>query len=293
MSKATDGAKGCKGMSVKPDANNPKADCPCDEFLHCSTRIPYGANMWSNGNRRKKAISKISYQINSGRFDLIKRIGKSIDKKASSKSNGSKPKAMALRNMDEHYVETRMVKLKVGNAAGFTNFQRQMVIRANLVQNEFVLRSDGYDEGIDKFEYVIPYPGEIVENMWNVDHIKPRSKGACNRFCNAQLLSRKANIKKGASGKGCPCAEERDQPASGQKAFDVSGSIGGTLWQCYTVSNDREKPPNKIPTFPPGMIKKYPEGCNICGVDNPCEWSKALQETSETRLRKEIEKISG
>lgn len=81
MSKATDGAKGCKGMSVKPDANNPKADCPCDEFLHCSTRIPYGANMWSNGNRRKKAISKISYQINSGRFDLIKRIGKSIDKK--------------------------------------------------------------------------------------------------------------------------------------------------------------------------------------------------------------------
>jgi hypothetical protein len=41
------------------------------------------------------------------------------------------------------------------------------------------------------------------------------------------------------------------------------------------------------------MIKKYPEGCNICGVDNPCKWSRALQGTSETRLRKEIEKISG
>lgn len=293
MGKATDGAKGCKGASVKPDGNNPEVDCPCEEFLQCSTRKPYGADVWCNVKMRRKAMSKIGYRINSDRFELIKHIGRKIDQKASSGANRSKPKNMVLRDMDACYVKTHMEKLKVWNAVGFTNFQRHMVIRANLVKNDFLLRSDGYDQKIDDLEYVIPYPGKAVDHMWNVDHIKPRSKGACNRFCNAQILSRKANIKKSASGKGCPCAEERESPVSGQKRFDVSGHIDGTLWQCHTISNDGEKPPNKIPAFPPGMIKKYPNDCKICSVDNPCEWSKTLQKTSVARLRQEIDKISG
>ena len=288
MPKAVDGAKGCQGKSAEPDANNPAVDCPCNIFLRCSTRIPYGAEVWADENKKQIAMSAISYK--SVGVTLVLTYTRGLVKKlrADLSEDGTKP--LVFRGLDEKYIKDHMDKLKIHNGVDFTNFQKLMVGRANLVQNNLVMRSDVYSKKKGGYEQVIPASGQYESNEWNVDHIYSKSKGGCNRFCNAQMLGRQANIKKNNKAFGCICAQT--VPNATEDKFSVNGKTDSELWKCNTLCNNGKKPPNKVPQTPPGMIDGYPDkNCKICTLDNPCEWSEALQKSRKAGLKKEIDKI--
>lgn len=289
MTKAVDGAKKCKGASVEPDANNPAVDCPCNSFLRCSTRIPYGAKVWADAGKRKIAMCAISYKsVGATTVVLTYRKGLYKALRASLSINGTKPLVFPI--LDQNYLDKHMAKLKIGNAVDYTNFQKLMVGRANLVQNGMIMRSDVYSKKKGGYEKVIPASGEYKSNEWNVDHIYSKSKGGCNRFCNAQMLGRLANIKKSNKAFGCICAQTVANSTG--DLFSANGNTVDGLWKCNTLCNNGKEAPNKVPKTPPGMIDGYKgKDCKICTLDNPCEWSEALQKSRKTGLKKEIDKL--
>lgn len=295
--KATDGAKGCKGGGVKPGVNKRRVKCPCNEFLNCSSRIPYGGSVWSDPNRKKTAMSVITYG-STGAGQTRSYEGRGFYKKLRVLLENGKTKTLILHEMSEAYIKRHMDSLPLKNTGHYTNFQRSMILRANLVKNGLVLKSDGFPDGRDDFDRLMPFSGTYGKDEWNIDHIKPRAKGGCNRFCNAQVLSKGANMGKSAEGKGCPCAAallRGESPADGQEEFEISGGADDKarykLWQCTTLSNAHEKPVNKVPAYPPGMMKRYTKSCKICGPDDPCNWSAALQMNAKDNVMAKVEKI--
>ena len=55
------GAKPAAFQAVKPNDCEPPDLCPCDPFLKCNSRLPYGKSVWSNPETRKKAMGLIAY----------------------------------------------------------------------------------------------------------------------------------------------------------------------------------------------------------------------------------------
>lgn len=292
MSKAIVGAKGCGNGSVKPQPNNPQADCPCDAFLCCSTRVPYGHLVWSNPRYADMAMSVILY-VSTSPAIFMKYPYRGFYKQVHNMAKQMQNKPLILHQLTHSQITGHINRLALKNAGEFTNFQKGMVLRANLVRNGQVLRSDGF--GIlkeEKHDQLIPASGYYLMNEWNVDHVRTRVKGGCNRFCNAGLLSREANLLKGDKAGGCICAEVKEAGGPGQETFAVGGDTAYTLWQCSVLSNSGEKPVNKVPEYPPGMMKKYTKSVAICDKDDPRNWSVAMQKNAVNTLRAKISKIS-
>ena len=296
MGKATDGAKGCRGSSVKPGDHKRKVKCPCNAFLNCSSRVPYGGSVWSDPVKKKDAMSIITYG-STGAGQTRSYEGRGYYKKLHKLLDNGQTRTLILHELTDKYVKNHMESLVLENTGHYTNFQRSMILRANLVKNGLVLKSDGFPDGRDDFERMMPYSGLYQGDEWNIDHVKIRAKGGCNRFCNAQILSRQVNMDKGDQGQGCPCADARKQgesPAPGQEDFEVGGNTEKTryqLWQCTALSNNQEKPANKVPSYPPGMMKRYTKDCKICDLDDPCNWSAALQRNAKQSVMQKVEKI--
>ena len=84
----------------------------------------------------------------------------------------------------------------VGEGKGFTQAQKEQILKRNILKNDGVLRSDG-DGRILKLPEKY-YKGHIPPlNEAQIDHIKPKSLGGTNSFRNAQVLSREENLLKG------------------------------------------------------------------------------------------------
>lgn len=98
-----------------------------------------------------------------------------------------------------------------------------MILRANLVDNGRILRSDGFGElEGEVYERLLPASGNSLDCEWNVDHIRTKAKGGCNRFCNAMVLSRHANKRKSDKGNGCICAEVKKRGHRDRKCLNLT-----------------------------------------------------------------------
>ncbi len=293
MSKAVIGAKGCGNQSVKPDPNNPQVDCPCDDFLLCSTRIPYGHLAWSKNSAM--AMSVILY-YNTAPALFMKYPYKGFYKQIHNMAKQMQNKPLILHELTDERITKRIDRLVLKNAGDYTNAQKDMILRANLVDNGRVLHSDGFGGlAVERYDKLIPASGYSLGHEWNIDHVRVRVKGGCNRFCNAMVLSRNANIVKGDRANGCICVEVKEAGGPGQEKFEVDGNIQGSqyvLWQCHKISNSGEKPANKVPAYPPGMMKKYISSIKICDKDDPRKWSAKMQKNAVNSLRAKISKIS-
>lgn len=292
MSKAVIGAKGCGNQSVKPDPNKPQVDCPCDDFLLCSTRLPYGYKAWSKNYAMTKSVI-IYYGMEPALFMKYPYTG--FYKRVRDMARQKQIKPLILHKLTDQRIKKRIERLVLKNGGDYTYSQKDMILRANLVDNGRILRSDGFGElEGEVYERLLPASGNSLDCEWNVDHIRTKAKGGCNRFCNAMVLSRHANKRKSDKGNGCICAEVKKTGAQGQEMFELdedAKSPRHVLWQCYKLSNSGEKPVNKVPAFPPGMMKRY-KSVKICDKDDPSKWSAEMQKKATDTLRAKISKIS-
>ena len=85
----------------------------------------------------------------------------------------------------------------VGSGKDFTRTQKRKILEQNKAQNNGQLTSDKSGEvlgpGQQSRKGVTPPANEA-----HVDHMVPKSKGGSNSYSNAQVLSRKENLQKGA-----------------------------------------------------------------------------------------------
>lgn len=291
------GAKSVKGERIKPIDCSERGDCcPCDAFLRCSTRPPYGQLVWSDKEKRELASGGIAYNsekvVDNVEYYLkiFDKIKNSVTDKTKYKNDfykniGSRSKkVMTFPIMSQPEIMMHMTKLRgeLFNAGDFTQFQKSMILRANLVQNGLKLCSDYYEDETGK-EYkskkLTPYYRESTGREWNIDHVQIRAKGGCNRFCNACLLSSADNKDKGDRGMGCPCVdvmEKSEAPKPEDKdIFAYSGrqTEKYLLYNCASFRLNKQKESEgkaeHIPAKPLGTMDHYKQ---LCGMDNPLEF---------------------
>ncbi|EOF8924416.1 polymorphic toxin-type HINT domain-containing protein, partial [Neisseria gonorrhoeae] len=83
----------------------------------------------------------------------------------------------------------------VGEGKKFTPAQKKAIIQENMNRNGGVVKSDQSGEVLvrpKKSQKGITPPS----NEWQIDHVQAKSKGGSNSYKNAQVLSRRENIKK-------------------------------------------------------------------------------------------------
>lgn len=169
--------------------------------------------------------------------------------------------AMVLPETNDSYITQQMEQLKASlyNTAVFTDFQKSMIIRANLVRNGLMLKSDIYEGEEFDSENLIPYAKGHMSEMWAIDHVQIRAKGGCNRFCNAGILRFGVNCSKGDDGPGCPCVTAVKGETPDLRPFDPHPKEGGySLFVCvtYNRNQDEGEPPKELP--------------GICGPEKSC-----------------------
>ncbi|ENX8231551.1 pretoxin, partial [Neisseria gonorrhoeae] len=84
----------------------------------------------------------------------------------------------------------------VGEGKKFTPAQKKAIIQENMNRNGGVVKSDQSGEVLVRPKKsqkgITPPPS----NEWQIDHVQAKSKGGSNSYKNAQVLSRRENIKK-------------------------------------------------------------------------------------------------
>lgn len=290
--RAVNGAKAVKGTPAKPSDNKTKALCPCETFERCMKRQPYGADVWS-GPKKKEAMDCIAYSVKGVISDS------EIKKKAQERlsyflenrknpfyanlrgllKNQGKPRVLVFPEIKNAYISAQMGILAADlyNTADFTNFQKSMILRANLVRNGTVMRADLYGDAREGFSFgrktLLPYCGEYTAKMWSVDHVNIRSKGGCNRFCNAAVLALYDNSTvKNDSGPGCPCVcpidkKNGETPGDGQKPFEIKKGKQKRykLYECTDYFLARKNKAQGLPGKPCGICA----ASRACNLDDP------------------------
>lgn len=275
---AEDGAKGVKGVVQKPEKNNLDGQCPCEAFLQCSSRVPYGQDVWSDPAKRADACKAISYNAEipepaksgSEAIKGTKGVFRTI-------TNELAQKVMTFPEINEASLPARVAALtgSISNAGLFKPFQKSMILRANMAKNGMVLMSDTADGSPFQKQKLFPYNRQSLGLEWNIDHVRVRARGGCNRFCNAQLLSGYDNsVVKNTDGLGCPCVNplKSGEPVGKRTPFVYRGKavVMFTLYKCSTFCDDKERADKgdvkHMPDAPLGTIDKYKD---LCGLDNP------------------------
>ena len=150
-----DKARKTDGKIANPRDCNSKRVCPCDEFDQCRKRRPYGSDVWSDKKDKEKAMGLIAFDGDNGITDdemldiLCQRFIKQNERRRKinlkvndffgnvpSRTGGYK-KALVLPQINDAYITSQMDQLgsSLYNTAVFTDFQRSMIVRANLVKN--------------------------------------------------------------------------------------------------------------------------------------------------------------
>lgn len=284
-------AKKTDGKIENPPDCKTKGICPCNAFERCRKRRPYGSDVWSDGKNKAKAMGAIAFDGNQRTIDedklnalqtrfqyrnqAIESYNSTHEKKwkfnqffANLRCAGGKNgTALVLPKISDPYITQQMNQLKSSlyNTALFTDFQRSMVVRANLVRNNLTIKSDTYRTQMGEQDFdpkdVFPYAKGFRSEMWSVDHVQIRSKGGCNRFCNAAVLMLGDNSSRNDNGPGCPCitaVKEKDEQPETEK-FGPKPSDGGyNLYVCVTYHRNKKEgePPKELP--------------GICSADKPC-----------------------
>lgn len=309
MSKAMVGAKAVKGPRIKPTDCKKKGACPCNPFLRCSGRRPYGNEVWGNPERRAQAMQGIAYGGHEpvdkdAALELFRKIREKAKKEPRNPFyrnlegliDKEKGRVLILPEITEGEINAQIAKLQSGthNAAEFTFFQKSMAIRANLVRNGLVMRSDIYVTGYrgkkkTESKDMIPYSGGYTPEQWSLDHVQVRAKGGCNRFCNGALLQVQDNCSgKNDRGPGCPCVDVRKKGAAkddGQDDFKYKVTKERkkySLYECTTYCVNKKNKAENMPTDTPGSIQQYKDVC--CADDPRYPRKKAV-------LKREVEKI--
>lgn len=287
--KAVKGAKPVKKTPVKPAGNKPKGGCRCETFEQCMMRQPYGVDVWC-GPKKSQAMGCIAYSEKKRAIDNSKlktEAQKSLKRRripfyaelSALIETQEKINVMVFPAINEGYIKRNMKSLaqNIHNTADFTNFQKSMILRANLARNGKVMKEDP-DEDIEEgapvnLKKLLPYCGEYTRDMWSVDHIRTRSKGGCNRFCNATVITFYANQIKNDKGPGCPCIcplKEGETPGDGQKVLDHKKWKKGKyeLYECTEYFLARKNNVGGLPDKPCGIC----DPARDCKLDNPCEW---------------------
>lgn len=287
--KAVKGAKPVKKTPVKPAGNKPKGGCRCETFEQCMMRQPYGVDVWC-GPKKSQAMGCIAYSEKKRAIDngkLKTEAQKSLKRRripfyaelSALIETQEKINVMVFPAINEGYIKRNMKSLaqNIHNTADFTNFQKSMILRANLARNGKVMKEDP-DEDIEEgapvnLKKLLPYCGEYTRDMWSVDHIRTRSKGGCNRFCNATVITFYANQIKNDKGPGCPCIcplKEGETPGDGQKVLDHKKWKKGKyeLYECTEYFLARKNNVGGLPDKPCGIC----DPARDCKLDNPCEW---------------------
>ncbi len=299
MGKTEDNANRVKGQEIRPEDNKTKEPCQCETFERCNGRLPYGVDVWA-GPRQIQAMNCIAYSITGGirghRAQVIAAL-------AQQKSGNpfytnlkdflgyrGRFRVLAFPQIDPPYIDHHIDKLAdaLYNTAEFTNFQKSMILRANLVRNGLVMRSDRYRDDMVKdsqnnplqfgSKELIPYCRGLKDYMWSIDHIQVRVKGGCNRFCNAVVLQFADNRQKWTNGPSCPCAHvvewKKEQCIPGQDPFQYSGSRKKPkkkprydLYECIEHFLARKEAEEKGETI--GEIGGICDKAKLCKVDDP------------------------
>lgn len=288
------GAKKVEDEPVKPIDEQPKGLCPCNSFLKCSTRPPYGQQVWSDPDERKIACGEIAYdhlnilkdktRLNEI-FEII--VGRMKDPRGNKNYKNidtQKTRVMYFPPITEARLVAELGAMsgKLSNAGKFRAFQKSMILRANIVKNGMVLKSDVYLDKDGKVEFgkqkLTPYSKKPIGTEWNIDHIQARSKGGCNRFCNAALLGSADNKSKLDEGLGCPCVEAIDKKGNkgkNQTDFSFSGSkvkkykLYNCRILCNKIKRNEKKKIYDLPAKPLGTMNHYVE---LCMLDNPMDF---------------------
>lgn len=299
--KVVDKADRVKEQEIHLDDDKTKKVCECETFERCKGRLPYGVDV-CGGPKKIQAMDCIAYSITGGsrghRTQVIAAIADQKNKWNPFYTNlknflgyMGRFRVLALPPIDEGYIDFHMGKLAddLYNTAEFTNFQKSMILRANLVRNGLVMRSDLYEDNMVKDSQnnplrfgekeLIPYCGGLKDYMWSIDHIQVRAKGGCNRFCNALVLQFADNKQKGDKGAGCPCAylvnvKKNEQCIPGQDPFPYSGNRKAPkrkpiydLYECLEHFLARKEAEEKGETI--GEIGGICDKAKRCKVDDP------------------------
>lgn len=287
-------AAGVEGQEIHLNDNQTKTVCPCETFDQCSTRQPYGVDVWS-GPGKIRAMGCLAYGVNGVINGHRAAVLRGLANQTNSRNpfftnlkgilgNLGKPRVLAFPPVSDQYIDGQMQELakELYNTAGFTNFQKSMILRANLVRNGTVMRSDFYEDKRENLRFppqkLLPFCGSYPPEMWSVDHIRVESKGGCNRFCNATVLTRTNNcLDKNDKGAGCPCVcainkkNKQESPADGQKDFLVQGKVKKkgkyALYECLDYFFAREEG-EKVPAEIPGICDAEKK----CNLDDPREF---------------------
>lgn len=312
-----DGAKSAAVEAIKPNECEPPDLCPCSPFLRCNSRLPYGSSVWADPEKRKQAMGVIAYNGKTGAVKdaasldkMAEKFQKAIQRNVKEGKNynefyknlyplvycGKNVRVLTLPEISDAYMTAQMRIVKSSalcNTGNFTNFQRSIFVRGNLVKNHLVMKQDPYKEkGKSKYrsKKIIPfsglYTGKLRDKQWSVDHIQTKSKGGCNRFCNGALLSFKDNGDKLDSWPGCPCLDCKKK-AGEQKKFTrpPAAKKDYNLWECqYLCKANQEPRGRKLPPHPPATIEKYKR---ICDLDDPRHFQNRLKKN----VAKEIDNI--
>ena len=290
-----------KAKKVKAKAQNPpdcktKGVCPCNVFERCRKRRPYGSDVWSNPKKKKQALGAIAFDGNEGitdegrldalltrfkyRNEAITAYNNTHEKKwrfneffANVRSAGGKNKnALVLPATNDLYITQQMNKLKSSmyNTALFTDFQRSMVARANLVRNGLTLRSDKYRTKEGELDFdpkdVFPYAKGHRAEMWSVDHIQIRSKGGCN----SAVLMLVDNSTRNDNGPSCPCItaveKKGQQPVLDDFTPETSETLKNSMYKLYVcVTYYRNTEEGEAPDYLPGTC----HASKHCNLDDP------------------------
>lgn len=307
-----DKANRVEGQEIRLDDDKTKEVCRCETFDRCNGRLPYGVDVWA-GPLQIQARDCIAYSISGGirghRAQVIAAL-------AQQKSGNpfytnlkdflgyiGRFRVLAFPPIDPPYIDEHIGKLAdaLYNTAEFNNFQKSMILRANLVRNGLVMRSDRYvDNEVKDSENnplrfgakeLIPYCRGLKDYMWSIDHIQVRAKGGCNRFCNAVVLQFADNRQKLTNGPSCPCAyvvnvraKVKEECIPGQDPFPYSANRKPPkrkptydLYECIEHFLARKEAEEKGETI--GEIGGICDAAKLCNVDDP----RVLSLTKEGR----------
>ncbi len=306
--KAMTGAKARSGERVKPVDLKIRGTCPCNAFLKCSTRPPYGCNVWGDKTKREQAMREIAYSgkepiTNAAPFAAMfkRKRGNPFYRNLDCMINGENVKVMVMPGIQYGDIEKHMANLKVHNKGEFNNFQKSIIARASMAWTSPAMMSNVYVGKTGNVEFpsktLTPFIKEDRDFSWDVDHIQTRSKGGCNRFCNAGLMAHSDNSGgKIDIGPGCPCAhvkENGQEKVPGQQDFDYPSECDRghspkyTLWDCTMLWINHNNDVPDQPRRPPGTIKQFKM---ICERDNPCDWANKILRNRTDSLKRKVRK---